>query len=120
FSISSGDTVMRLEPTGATPRMLVPVTVTDSTELASGVLWACAGKAKKAEAAASANTEPPNRNVCKRPFMRNLSPEMPPLVCSLVRRRLQAGSARPLAAASMHRLAGHASHPTIIVALGLA
>src|SRR6185312_6881293 len=57
--MSSGVTVMRFVPTGATPRMLVPVTTTCSVGSAGWDGWAAAIEAPPCTAAMIANTELP-------------------------------------------------------------
>src|SRR6201996_8502770 len=69
--IASWSSVMTLEPTGAAPRMLVPVTVTSSTGApAVDALCCCAnaGVAKKDTAATNAAREPPIKS-----SLRNIS-----------------------------------------------
>ena len=55
----AGVTVMRLVPAGATPRMLVPVTTTCSTDFAGWTGWAEAMEAAPCTTAMIANTELP-------------------------------------------------------------
>src|SRR6266702_539105 len=63
--ISSAPIVVRLEPTGATPRILVPVTTTSSTGV---LLAACANAAEvtKGPIAHSASVDPASLSFCRR------------------------------------------------------
>src|SRR6185437_3157735 len=65
---------MTFEPTGATPRMLVPVTVTASTSgpVPCAMAWSIKGAIK------SASVDPPSISFCESAFMRV------PLFCSVV------------------------------------
>src|SRR3569833_1221512 len=65
FWMSCWPTVTRLAPTGATPRMLVPVTVTSST----GALGACARLGDSIATVMRARLEPPSLSCRVRLFM---------------------------------------------------